>query len=66
MQRIVQLVGRDGRPYDIALTAEQADFFLKIAEYKASRDPTITFRDVVVEWWERRLADASDIAAKKN
>lgn len=66
MQRIVQVVGRDGYPYSIAMTAEQADFFLKLAEYRARRDPTITFRDVVIEWLEQRLASEQDTDARKN
>jgi hypothetical protein len=66
MKRIVQLVGRNGLPYDVALTAEQADFFLRLAEYKAQCDPTMTFRDVVVEWQERQGEHGHDAAARKN
>ena len=66
MKRIVQVVGRDGSRYDVALTAEEADFFLKLAELEARSDPTITFHDVVVAWRERRRREQADARAQEN
>jgi len=55
MHRIVRVVARNGRTYDVPLTAEQAAFFLRLAEYKALADPAITFGDLVAEKGEREL-----------
>src|SRR5713226_768375 len=55
MHRIVRVVARHGRNYEVPLTAEQAAFFLRLAEYKALADPAITFGDLVAEKGEREL-----------
>lgn len=55
MHRIVRVVARNGRAYNVPLTAEQAAFFLRMAEYKALTDPAITFGDLVAEKGEKEL-----------
>jgi hypothetical protein len=49
MIRIVHVVGRDGKEYDVPMTAEQAAFYLRLAEFKAINDPTINFSVLVAE-----------------
>lgn len=60
MQRIVRVVARDGVTHDVPMRAEEAAFFMKMAELKAQTDPTITFHDVVAEWVEKRLREAEE------
>jgi hypothetical protein len=48
MHRIVHVVASNGRAYDVPLTAQQADFYMRMAEYKALADPSITFGDLLV------------------
>ena len=48
MHRIVHVVASDGRTYDVPLTAQQADFYMRLAEYKALADPSITIGDLLV------------------
>lgn len=60
MYRIVQVIGRNGRNHQIALTAQQADFYYRLAEFKALADPTVTFHDVVIE----QKAGASETGTK--
>ena len=55
MHRIVRIVARNGKTYDVPLTAEQAAFFLRMAEYKAVANPAITFGDLVAEKGEKEL-----------
>ncbi|HLX58689.1 MAG TPA: hypothetical protein VKR83_16845 [Ktedonobacteraceae bacterium] len=55
MYRIVHVVGRSGRAYDVPLTAEQAAFYLRLAEFRAASDPTITFADLLAEKREQEL-----------
>lgn len=55
MIRIVHVVGRDGREYDVPMTAEQAAFYLRMAEFKAINDPTINFSVLVAEKREKEL-----------
>jgi hypothetical protein len=55
MHRIVRVVARNGRAYDVPLTAEQANFYLRMAEYKAVANPSITFGDLLVETREKEL-----------
>lgn len=55
MKRIVHVVGRNGIEYDVPMTAEQAAFFLKLAEVKSIADPAITFSDLVVDWRKKEL-----------
>ena len=50
MKRIVRVVGRNGVPYEVPMTAEQAAFFVRMAELKAQTDPGITFHEVVANW----------------
>ena len=54
MKRIVRVVGRNGMTYEIPMTAEQAAFFLRLAELKAKTDPGITFDEVVANWREKQ------------
>jgi hypothetical protein len=49
MYRIVQIVERNGRIHQIPMTAQQANFYLRLTELKAGTDPTVTFHDVVIE-----------------
>jgi hypothetical protein len=55
MIRIVHVVGRDGKEYDVPMTAEQAAFYLRLAEFKAIADPTINFSVLVAEKREKEL-----------
>ena len=55
MIRIVHVVGRNGKEYDVPMTAEQAAFYLRLAEFKAINDPTINFSVLVAEKREREL-----------
>ncbi|HET8851358.1 MAG TPA: hypothetical protein VFN02_02445 [Ktedonobacteraceae bacterium] len=54
MKRIVHIVGRNGVTYAVPMTAEQAAFFLRLAEFKAKTDPGITFHEVVADWREKQ------------
>jgi hypothetical protein len=56
MKRLVRVVGHNGVTYEVPMTAEQAAFFLRMAEYKANSIPGITFNDVVAEWREKQLS----------
>jgi hypothetical protein len=49
MYRIVQVVERNGQIHQIPMTAQQANFYHRLAELKAVTQPTITFHDVVIE-----------------
>ena len=55
MIRIVHVVGRNGKEYDVPMTAEQAAFYLRLAEFKAINDPTINFSVLVAEKKEKEL-----------
>jgi hypothetical protein len=55
MQRIVHVVGRNGKEYNVPMTAEQAAFYLRLAEYKAIEDPSINFSVLVAEQREKEL-----------
>lgn len=55
MIRIVHVVGRDGKEYDVPMTAEQAAFYLRLAEFKGIKDPTINFNTLVAEYREKEL-----------
>lgn len=55
MIRIVHVVGRNGKEYDVPMSAEQAAFYLRLAEFKAINDPTINFSVLVAEKREREL-----------
>lgn len=50
MKRIVRVVGQNGIVYEVQMKAEQAAFFLRLAEFKAKTDPGITFHKVVADW----------------
>jgi len=56
--RIVRVVGRDGVTYEVPMTAEQAAFLLRLAEFKAAADPSITFSDVVTDWRQKQYHQA--------
>ena len=55
MYRIVHVVGRNGKAYEMPMTAEQAAFYLRLAEFKAATDPAVTFNDLIVEKREQEL-----------
>jgi hypothetical protein len=55
MHRIVRVVASNGRVYDVPLTAEQAAFYMRMAEYKALADPSITFGDLLVAKREKEV-----------
>ncbi len=54
MYRTVQIVSHQGKEYQIPMTAQQAAFYLRMAEFKAATNPTITFQDVVLEKHEQK------------
>jgi len=60
IMRIVRVVGRNGVVYEVPMTAEQATFFLRLAEFKATTDPGITFHDVVVDWRKKQSHAVKD------
>lgn len=49
MYRIVQIIDRNGRTFQVPMTAQQAGFCQRLAELKAVTNPTVTFQDVVIE-----------------
>jgi hypothetical protein len=55
MKRIVHVVGRNGKEYNVPLTAVQAAFYLRLAAFKAMKDPTINFSVLVAEHREKEL-----------
>ena len=55
MKRIVHVVSRNGKEYNVPMTAEQAAFYLRLAEFKAMKDPTINFSVLVAEQREKEL-----------
>ena len=55
MKRIVHVVGRNGKEYNVPMTAEQAAFYLRLAEFKAIQDPSINFSVLVAEQTEKEL-----------
>ncbi len=59
IKRMVHVVARNGRAYDVPMTAEQAAFYLRLAEFKAATDPAITFNELVAEKREQELQRAS-------
>ena len=55
MKRIVHVVGRNGEEYNVPMTAEQAAFYQRLAEFKAIKDTTINFSVLVAEQREKEL-----------
>jgi hypothetical protein len=55
MKRIVHVVGRNGKEYNVPMTAEQAAFYLRLAAFKALKDPSINFSILVAEQREKEL-----------
>jgi hypothetical protein len=55
MKRIVHVIGRNGKEYNVPMTAEQAAFYLRLAEFKAIKDPSINFSVLVAEQREKEL-----------
>jgi hypothetical protein len=55
MIRIVHVIGRNGKEYDVPMTAEQAAFYQRLAEFKAINDPTVNFSVLVAEQREKEL-----------
>ncbi len=55
MYRNVRVVASNGRSYDVPLTAEQAAFYLRMAEYKAVTNPSITFGDLLAAKREQEV-----------
>ena len=55
MKRIVHVIGRNGKEYNVPMTAEQAAFYMRLAEFKAIKDPSINFSVLVAEQREKEL-----------
>ena len=55
MQRIVHVIGRNGKEYNVPMTAEQAAYYMRLAEFKAAKDPSINFSTLVAEQREMEL-----------
>jgi hypothetical protein len=55
LYRTVRVVTGNGRAYDVPLTAEQAAFYLRLAEYKAATNQPITFGDLLVAKREKEM-----------
>jgi hypothetical protein len=69
MKRLVRVIARDGAAYEVPMRAEEAAFFLQLAELEARTDPTITFHDVVANWIEKQVRggeDRSDLSKLAN
>ena len=49
MKRIVRVAEQNGATHEVPMTAEQADFYLRLAEMKAQANQNVTFCDVVAE-----------------
>ena len=49
MKRIVRVAEQNGTTHEVPMTAEQAAFYLRLAEMKAQTDQNVTFCDVVAE-----------------
>ena len=49
MKRIVRVAEQNGTTHEVPMTAEQAAFYLRLAEMKAQTDHKVTFCDVVAE-----------------
>jgi hypothetical protein len=57
--RIVSVADPNGTRREVQMTAQQAAFFLRLAEYRAKADPRITFHDVVADWSKRAASPTS-------
>ena len=55
MYRIVRVEASNGRAYEVPLTAEQAAFYLRLAEYKAVADPSVTLGDLLAAKSEKEM-----------
>jgi HJR/Mrr/RecB family endonuclease len=55
MYRTVHIVARNGKAYDMPMTAQQAAYYMCLAEFKAATDPAITFNDLIAEKKEQEL-----------
>jgi len=55
MHRIVSVVASNGRAYDVPLTAEQAAYYLRMAEYRAVTNPSVTFSDLLAAKREKDM-----------
>ena len=55
MQRIVHIIGRNGKEYNVPMTAEQAAFYMRLAEFEAAKDPSINFSILVADQREKEL-----------
>ena len=53
--RNVRVVASNGKAYDVPLTAEQAAYYLRMAEYKALADSSITFGDLLAAKREKEI-----------
>jgi hypothetical protein len=49
-RRSVRVIERDGRAHEVPMTAEEAAFFWRLAEFKARAAPQTTFHTVVEDW----------------
>ena len=66
MKRVVRVVARDGATHEVAMGAEEAAFFVRLAELEAQNDPTITFHDVVAAWLERQRREREERGTTSN
>lgn len=55
MHRIVRVVASNGRAYEVPLTGQQAAYYLRLAEYKAVADPSVTFGDLLAAKSEKEM-----------
>jgi hypothetical protein len=53
MKRMVHVVDRNGKEYNVPMTAEQAAYYLRLAAFKALKDPSINFSVLVAEQREK-------------
>ena len=50
MEKVVTIVGKNGVEYSVSLTAEQADFYLRLAQMRASSPENVMqeFGDLII------------------
>ena len=53
IKRMVHVVDRNGKEYNVPMTAEQAAYYLRLAAFKALKDPSINFSVLVAEQREK-------------
>ncbi|HVB75087.1 MAG TPA: hypothetical protein VNE38_16175 [Ktedonobacteraceae bacterium] len=55
MYRIVHVIARDGKTLQVPLTAQQAAFYMRLAQFKSTSNPVVTFGDLLAEKREKEL-----------